>query len=113
MRSPTIGQPMAAQCTRNWWVRPVSGSSASQVWFLPSPGRGGSAAKPPGWGEISTAEAAKMPSPPPAAGGVLAAERELDAALLLRRPAFDHRPVALADAAQLEQAAELGQRLPM
>src|SRR5688500_13687820 len=31
MLSPTIGQPIAAQCTRNWCVRPVSGSSASQV----------------------------------------------------------------------------------
>ena len=29
--SPTIGWPMAAQCTLNWWVRPVMGVSASRV----------------------------------------------------------------------------------
>ena len=42
---------------------------------------------------------------------VLAAERQVDAAFVLRRPALDHRPVGLADAAALEQPAELGQRL--
>src|SRR6266508_1813314 len=50
---------------------------------------------------------------PPAAARVLAAERQIDAALVLPRPAFDHRPIGFADAAALEQAAELGQRLPM
>ena len=29
--SPRIGVPSSAQCARNWWVRPVSGSSASQA----------------------------------------------------------------------------------
>src|SRR5215212_4746634 len=31
MLSPTIGQPISAACTRSWWVRPVTGSIASQV----------------------------------------------------------------------------------
>ena len=48
---------------------------------------------------------------PPAAGGVLAAEREVDAALVFHRPALHHRPIGLGDAPALEQPAELGQRL--
>src|SRR4051794_7659807 len=48
---------------------------------------------------------------PPAAGGVLAAERQVDTALVVRRSALHQRPVGLADAARLEQPAELGQRL--
>ena len=36
---------------------------------------------------------------PPAAGLVEAAERQVDAALVLGRAALDHRPVGLADAA--------------
>ena len=48
---------------------------------------------------------------PPAAGGVLAAEREVDAALVFRRPALHHRPIGFGDAPALEQPAELGQRL--
>jgi hypothetical protein len=50
---------------------------------------------------------------PPPAGGVEAAERQVDAALLGLRPAFHHRPIGLADAAGLEQAAELRERLAM
>src|SRR5262249_44959545 len=50
---------------------------------------------------------------PPAAGGVLAAEGQFDAALVLRWPARDHRPIGLADLPALEQAAERGQRLAM
>ena len=42
---------------------------------------------------------------------VEAAERQIDAAFVLRRAAFDHRPIGLADLAGLEQLAELGQRL--
>src|SRR5229473_1158045 len=42
MLSPTIGQPLAAQCTRSWWVRPVTGVRASQVScvFLSMPASG-------------------------------------------------------------------------
>ncbi len=43
MLSPTIGQPLAAQCTRSWWVRPVTGVRASQVSLQP-PSRSGDAA---------------------------------------------------------------------
>src|SRR5262245_42069593 len=50
---------------------------------------------------------------PPAARCVLAAEGQLDAALVLRRPARDHRPISLADLPALEQAAERSQRLAM
>src|SRR6185312_15317645 len=48
---------------------------------------------------------------PPAACGVLAAERQVDAALVVVRSGLHQRPVGLADAAGLEQAAELSQRL--
>src|SRR5262249_62152249 len=41
---------------------------------------------------------------PPAAGCVLAAEGQLDAAFILRRPARDHRPIGLADLPALEPA---------
>src|SRR5262245_26084306 len=50
---------------------------------------------------------------PPAARRVFAAEGQLDAAFILRRPARDHRPIGLADLPALEQAAEGGQRLAM
>ncbi len=50
---------------------------------------------------------------PPAAGHIAAAEREVDAAFVLRGAAFHDRPVGLAHLSALEQPAELGQRLPM
>src|SRR5262245_9420148 len=50
---------------------------------------------------------------PPAARRVLAAERQLDATLLLTRPPRHHGPIGLADAAGLEQVPELGQGLAM
>src|SRR6266511_2399182 len=50
---------------------------------------------------------------PPAARGVLAAEGKVDAALVLRRSARDHCPIALADASVLEQPPERRQRLAM
>src|SRR5579883_3467655 len=50
---------------------------------------------------------------PPAACGVLAAEREVDTALRLGGAAFDQSPIGLADPPVLEQRAELGQRLAM
>jgi hypothetical protein len=50
---------------------------------------------------------------PPAASCVFAAEGQLDAAFVLRRPARHHRPIGLADLSALEQAAERGQRLAM
>src|SRR6266481_6886838 len=37
MLSPTIGHPIAAQWTRSWCVRPVTGVSASQVRFFSPP----------------------------------------------------------------------------
>src|SRR5262249_14873508 len=48
---------------------------------------------------------------PPAARCVLAAERKLDATLVLRWPARDHRPIAFFDLPALEQPAEVCQRL--
>src|SRR5438034_2020217 len=48
---------------------------------------------------------------PPAARRVLAAEGKFDAALLLCRPAGDHRPISFTDLPVLEQPAERGQRL--
>src|SRR5229473_8348280 len=89
MLSPTIGQPLAAQCTRSWWVRPVTGVRASQVncGFRPAPAGGASgpdhpplegegkvgfsaAEGSPGWGDGGTADdgdaASVAPlSPPP------------------------------------------------
>jgi hypothetical protein len=50
---------------------------------------------------------------PPAARRVLAPERRIDSALLLGGAAIDHSPIGLADAAALEQATELRQRLAM
>src|SRR6266853_1658245 len=59
MLSPTIGQPLAAQCTRSWWVRPVTGVRASQVScvFLSMPASGAPVFDhPPLQGEGRTAE---------------------------------------------------------
>src|SRR3954470_15958426 len=50
---------------------------------------------------------------PPAAGFVLAAERELDAPLVGLWPTFHHRPISLADVTGLEQPSQFGQRLAM
>src|SRR5260370_8644218 len=49
---------------------------------------------------------------PPAACRVLAAERQLAAALVLCRPARDHPPIAFFDAAALEPRASCRQPLP-
>src|SRR5712664_3449256 len=85
MLSPTIGHPLAAQCTRSWWVRPVTGVRASQVScvFLSMPasgapvfdhpplqGEGRTAEGSPGWGggaagDDGDAANAEAPSPPP------------------------------------------------
>src|SRR5229473_1080591 len=85
MLSPTIGQPLAAQCTRSWWVRPVTGVRASQVScvFLSMPasgapvfdhpplqGEGRTAEGSPGWGggaagDDGDAANAEALSPPP------------------------------------------------
>ena len=48
---------------------------------------------------------------PPAAALVAAAERQINRAFVFGRAALDHRPVALADRAGLEQLAQCGQRL--
>src|SRR4051812_26438464 len=50
---------------------------------------------------------------PPAELRIEPPERHVDGALLALRPAVDHRPVGLADAAMLEQQAEAGERLAM
>src|SRR5262245_65663327 len=46
---------------------------------------------------------------PPAARRVLAAEGQLDAAFILRRPVRDYRPIGLADLPAPEQPAERSQ----
>src|SRR5215470_11161726 len=85
MLSPTIGHPLAAQWTRSWWVRPVSGVRASQVNLVfpsvrgggvsafdhpPLEGEGRTAKGSPGWGDGGAADDgdASYPealSPPP------------------------------------------------
>jgi hypothetical protein len=58
MLSPTIGQPLAAQWTRSWWVRPVTGVRASQVSLRsPSGDRAPASDRPPLKEERPTAEA--------------------------------------------------------
>jgi hypothetical protein len=74
MLSPTIGQPLDAQWTRSWWVRPVTGVRASQVSLRCRSGeRAPASDRPPLKGKRSTAEAvAGGPVPDPSASLTLA-----------------------------------------
>ena len=87
-------------------VRPVSGSSASQVAC-----RRRAELRPITFHVVTAGWPVRIGLHPPAAGLVEAPERQVDAAFVRVRPAFDHRPVGLADPAALEQPAEIGQRL--
>jgi hypothetical protein len=76
MLSPTIGQPLAAQCTRSWWVRPVTGVRASQVSMRSRSGnRAPASDRPPLEGERPTTEAIPRwggPLPDPSASLIFA-----------------------------------------
>src|SRR5712691_9077198 len=70
MASPTIGQPIAAQWTLSWCVRPVSGSSASQVnrgeaLIKPRDGPAPSPLVGEGWGGGCAANSESGTYPPP------------------------------------------------
>ena len=89
-------------------MRPVSGDISSQVSGLPASAPRPSTRQRVCEGRPSGSTFIHQPRV-----GVAPAERLVDETLVRRRAALDDRPIGLADAARLEQFAELLQRLVM
>ena len=101
--SPRSGQPKAAQCTRSWCVRPVTGVSSSH-------------ARPPGAAEHAPERPRWLPGridahAPLARIGRAWRNGQIDRALVPVGHTLRHRPVALLDLSLGEQLAETRQGL--